>query len=131
METSEARVREAARAAERKTKTSISFKSPCIVFRVREEPGRREGGSVGGKPRARAARTGRHGTQEDPEGRSPKRQPRRSPGSGRGDGGVAQLGERLLCTQEASGSNPLISTSDCRPGPGKRRRQKRVDSSVG
>ena len=26
-------------------------------------------------------------------------------------GGVAQLGERLLCTQEASGSNPLISTS--------------------
>ena len=26
-------------------------------------------------------------------------------------GGVAQLGERLLCTQEASGSNPLISTT--------------------
>ena len=25
-------------------------------------------------------------------------------------GGVAQMGERLLCTQEASGSNPLIST---------------------
>ena len=25
-------------------------------------------------------------------------------------GGVAQLGERLPCKQEASGSNPLIST---------------------
>jgi hypothetical protein len=24
-------------------------------------------------------------------------------------GGVAQLGERLLCTQEVSGSNPLVS----------------------
>ena len=27
------------------------------------------------------------------------------------DGGVAQLGERLPCKQEVSGSNPLISTS--------------------
>ena len=27
------------------------------------------------------------------------------------NGGVAQLGERLPCKQEASGSNPLISTS--------------------
>ena len=26
-------------------------------------------------------------------------------------GGVAQLGERLPCKQEASGSNPLISTT--------------------
>ena len=26
-------------------------------------------------------------------------------------GGVAQLGERLLCTQEVRGSNPLISTA--------------------
>ena len=26
-------------------------------------------------------------------------------------GGLAQLGERLLCTQEVSGSIPLISTS--------------------
>ena len=25
------------------------------------------------------------------------------------NGGIAQLGERLLCTQEASGSSPLIS----------------------
>ena len=25
-------------------------------------------------------------------------------------GGIAQMGERLLCTQEVSGSNPLIST---------------------
>ena len=27
------------------------------------------------------------------------------------DGGLAQLGERLPCTQEASGSIPLISTT--------------------
>ena len=26
------------------------------------------------------------------------------------DGGIAQLGERLLCKQEVSGSIPLIST---------------------
>ena len=32
------------------------------------------------------------------------------PTSNHGD--VAQLGERLPCKQEASGSNPLISTSD-------------------
>ena len=25
-------------------------------------------------------------------------------------GGVAQLGERLLCTQEVTGSSPVIST---------------------
>ena len=30
-------------------------------------------------------------------------------------GGIAQLGERLPCKQEASGSNPLISTN---PGRG-------------
>lgn len=43
--------------------------------------------------------------------------PRRQPQGGApglasertGDGDVAQLAERLLCTQEASGSNPLIS----------------------
>ena len=29
-------------------------------------------------------------------------------------GGVAQLVERLPCKQEASGSNPLISTKPCR-----------------
>ncbi len=26
-------------------------------------------------------------------------------------GGIAQLGERLLCKQEVSGSNPLASTN--------------------
>jgi hypothetical protein len=30
--------------------------------------------------------------------------------SGPADGGVAQLGEHLPCTQGVSGSNPLIST---------------------
>jgi hypothetical protein len=35
---------------------------------------------------------------------------RNSSGRSRCYGGVAQLGERLLCTQEASGSIPLIST---------------------
>ena len=28
------------------------------------------------------------------------------------DGGVAQLGERLACTEEVTGSNPVISTSE-------------------
>ncbi len=27
------------------------------------------------------------------------------------DGGIAQLGERLPCTQEANGSNPFTSTN--------------------
>ena len=39
------------------------------------------------------------------------------------NGGVAQMGERLLCTQEARGSNPLISTRD--PPVGKPMRRKR------
>ena len=34
----------------------------------------------------------------------------RERGHGEGHGGVAQLGEHLLCKQGVSGSNPLIST---------------------
>jgi hypothetical protein len=30
---------------------------------------------------------------------------------GRGDGDVAQLGERLPCTEEVTGSSPVVSTS--------------------
>ena len=32
--------------------------------------------------------------------------------SERSDGGIAQLGEHLLCKQGVSGSNPLISTKE-------------------
>ncbi len=31
-------------------------------------------------------------------------------------GGLAQLGERLLCKQEVIGSIPIVSTMDIRPG---------------
>ena len=37
-------------------------------------------------------------------------------GCGRNRGGVAQLGERLLCKQEARGSSPLISTNKTNKG---------------
>jgi hypothetical protein len=42
--------------------------------------------------------------------RSDRALQRRVTGSGLADGAVAQLGERLPCTQEVSGSIPLSST---------------------
>ena len=36
------------------------------------------------------------------------------------DGGVAQLGERLACTEEVTGSNPVISTSEGQKDVGKK-----------
>jgi hypothetical protein len=38
-------------------------------------------------------------------------------------GDVAQLGERRLCTAEARGSNPLISTWARQPGKGQFRKE--------
>ena len=39
-------------------------------------------------------------------------------GTPRGYGGLAQLGERLLCKQEVNGSIPLISTIRARSSAG-------------
>ena len=52
----------------------------------------------------RLASGARNGTLFNLEGTRPWRQ----------DGGLAQLGERLLCKQEVSGSIPLISTKRIR-----------------
>ena len=38
------------------------------------------------------------------------------------NGGLAQLGERLPCKQEVSGSIPLISTKEAKGDPGKAQR---------
>ena len=53
---------------------------------------------------------------------------KRGRNAGRISGGVAQMGERLLCKQEASGSRPLISTKASLRGaslrmPNKRQRE--------
>ena len=34
-------------------------------------------------------------------------------GAGADDGGIAQLGEHLLCKQGVIGSSPIISTTEC------------------
>ena len=47
-------------------------------------------------------------------------------GSGKSRGGVAQLGEHLLCKQGVIGSNPFISTTSC--GGGKSRTKESDES---
>ena len=48
------------------------------------------------------------------------------------DGGLAQLGERLPCKQEVSGSIPLISTISLKEGMGMTEaKRRRANSSAG
>ena len=55
-----------------------------------------------------------------------KRARRHNPRKWEAHGGVAQLGERLPCKQEAIGSNPFISTRSCCSEKKKEEKQERA-----
>ena len=76
--------------------------------RAHQIPGRPEDGDVGGKEKP--ARAGRPERDRHMELTVQEDLPHIVFRDRLRDGGLAQLGERLPCKQEVSGSNPLIST---------------------